>query len=85
MRRKRHPQDIETDPPHPAIRYLWVWFHELTRGRPIAGTGHYLPIPSAEILAWQTLAKVELQDWELTVIRRLDSAFLKIMAETTEE
>jgi hypothetical protein len=58
----------------PSMRYLWVWFLELCKGRP-AGMSSPSPLPSAEIAAWAALGGFLPTPWELGVLRQLDAAF----------
>jgi hypothetical protein len=81
---KRHPQDKPSEikcPEH--VMYLYRWFMELAHGRPVGGMGVMMPIPSSEILAWSQLSGNRLEDWEITTIRALDAAYLRIMSEKT--
>ncbi len=81
MAKRRHPEDRGEEPPPQAVAYLFVWYQEIARGRPVSAMGHYMPIPSSEILAWCSLSGTRLEQWELDAIRRIDSAFLQVMGE----
>jgi hypothetical protein len=64
------------------MAYLYRGFLELQHGRPVGGMGGtFMPIPSAEILAWAQLARIDLLDWEIDTLRALDAAYLRVMAE----
>lgn len=60
-------------------RYLWDWWLEISAGRPVS-QGGLLPVPATEIRAWEQLRRVELEPWEVDVIRSLDALYLRINA-----
>lgn len=78
---KPHPEDREDVEAPEALLYLYGWFWEMAQGRPFGPEGILLPIPCTEIAAWCQLGGVRLHPWELTAIRALDTAFLKVAAE----
>ena len=55
--------------------YLWVWWHDLHKGARETG------IDYNHILAWCLLTNTHLSYFELSVIMRIDSIFLTIVAE----
>ena len=78
---KPHPEDKEHVTPPEDLLYLWSWFWEVAQGRPIGPEGIQLPIPATELRAWSELAGITLLAWELTALRALDGAYLRISAE----
>ena len=78
--RRRHPDDVLPTPPR-ALDYLWTWFREISAGRPYSSGGQPLPVPSVEIDAWSRLARVQLEPWQVSALREIDCAFLRVMAE----
>jgi hypothetical protein len=77
---KKHPEDAWDYEVPRAAQYLLEWFWELNMGRAVSQAG-YLGLSSVEIVAWATLRRISLRDWELDAIRQLDSKFLSVMAE----
>lgn len=53
----------------------------MAQGRTLGPEGMQLPLSNLELLAWSTLREVRLQGWELTALRAIDSAYLRISAE----
>lgn len=67
------PPDGLFGPPCPdALRYLWDWYGDISRGRQIGE--HPAKLSSQEIKAWCDLEGVRLKPWELKAVRRLDDA-----------
>lgn len=65
-------------PPAPhALLYLWGWFIELSSARGGNGLGGLNPLSHAEIHAWSQLHRIELEPFEVGVLRRLDEALLR--------
>jgi hypothetical protein len=71
--------DLHPDPPPPEVDHLWRWFNDLhnTRG---GGFGPQA-ISYAEIDAWARLTGSSPTPWEVSVLRRLDVAYLNHLAE----
>ena len=67
-----------TKVPH-ELEFPWLAFVELNVARGSSGFGP-APIPYSEILAWSTLNGVDLDLWEINLIRRLDMAFMSAVA-----
>lgn len=78
---KPHPEATSPVPCPVAVFYIYRWFMEMSRGRPIGGMGSLMTIPPSEILAWSQLTRNEIVDWELEAIGALDGMFLKVMGE----
>jgi hypothetical protein len=64
----------QADLPHCMV-YLWSCFGEMSAGRQYNEFGP-MPLQYSEIWAWIRLTKIELDNWELSVIKRIDSLFL---------
>lgn len=80
MTGKDHPEAVAPTKPPISIMYLYRWFMDMARGRPISG-GVLLTIPPSEIFAWTQLKRIILSDWELACIQDLDATYLRIMSE----
>ena len=65
------------------VLYLWEWFVELSRGRGSSGFGAN-PLSWTDMAAWSALMGVCLERWEVTVLRALDHAFLKSLADAED-
>jgi hypothetical protein len=76
---RRHADDRPSIKPPQELFDLWGWFQEIASGRPIAGAGALLPVPPSEIMAWATLRRVVLADWEVDAIGLLDGAYIRTM------
>lgn len=67
-------------PEHPTVAmYLWEWFLDLARGRPVnlgmgAGTLSY-----DIVKAWLDLRGHIVYDWEIDALLRLDSVWVQVM------
>jgi hypothetical protein len=59
--------------------HLWGWFVELSHARSSNGYSAN-PIGFAEIEAWARLTGQEPTPWEVSVLRRMDTAALEEMA-----
>lgn len=80
---------IATKRPHPmearmprrprALFYLYEWFLQLSRSRPVSHVG-FLPIPCTEIEAWGRLYRIRPAVWELDVLAKLDDVWLETMS-----
>jgi hypothetical protein len=73
------PPGLAEPPIPPAARYLWNWFWSFHRSRP-AGEGGPRAILLSEIRAWSEMTGMELREWELEAIWRLDGAVLSQMS-----
>lgn len=62
--------------------YLFGWFCDQSRGNNGFGP---LALTAIEILAWSQLSGHRLNPWEYSVIRALDSAWLKVYAEMNRQ
>lgn len=62
------------DPPWP-LEHLWEWFAELAAARTGNGFGPN-PISYAEIASWAALRCAAPSAWEVSLLRRMDSAWL---------
>ena len=56
--------------------YLWTWFCELSEGRQITEFGPG-PLTYSEIMAWAILTKTDLEAWEVDVLKRIDTMYIK--------
>lgn len=61
--------------------HLWDAFCDLSGGRSYNGMGPN-PLSWPDILAWDTLTRAGLQEWEVRVIKALDALWLR---ETSED
>ena len=81
---KRWPEDIPQEPVFPdALLYLWEWFVAISNGRGSSGFGANA-ITWSDLAAWSQLMRIELDRWEVTMLRRLDIVFLSSLAEKEE-
>jgi len=62
------------------VAHLWRWFVDLHSARGSSGYGPN-PIPYAEIAAWASLTGWPPSPWEVAIIRRIDTVFLKVAAQ----
>jgi hypothetical protein len=60
--------------------YLWQMFHDLHSGRSYSSGGPN-PLSWSDIKAWDDLMEVGLKDWEVRVIKALDSLWLRVNGE----
>ncbi|WP_211440921.1 phage tail assembly chaperone [Collimonas humicola] len=58
------------------LRYLWQLFIDFCESRCNTGYG-ILPLQYAEIEAWSRLMRCPLTPWEVSVIKRIDGAFMQ--------
>jgi hypothetical protein len=68
---------------HPQFYHVWKMFIELDSVRTNNGFG-YNPISYTEIHAYCVLNQIDLDDWELELIRRFDKVVLNIYSERQE-
>jgi hypothetical protein len=73
---KRHPKLDGPEIP-PALVHLWGWFSELSQGRQPGAMGP-ARLTFLDIDAWARLTRTPIEPWELSVILRLDSAWLAV-------
>ncbi len=68
----------ETTPVEPPYELEWHWgvFCELSRARPISGSGS-CPIDFRQIQAWSGLMGVKLTPWEIRLIRAVDDIWIE--------
>ena len=70
------PEDYPEEPPFPdSLRYLWEWFVQLSDGRGSSGFGPN-PLSWPDFDAWSRLMRVTPDVWEVTALRKLDTAYL---------
>ena len=62
----------------PVLWYLWEWFGELSAQRSHGMTGPN-PIGFAELLAWAAIRRISLTGSEVSVLLRLDHAYLDVI------
>lgn len=69
-----HSLELDTEYPQLSEYTLPVWryFNDLSRDRSSNGFG-YNAITSSDILAWMTVTGVQLEQWQIGAIRRLDA------------
>lgn len=71
---------VQEVPPLPSeLKPLWWTFISLHGARSANGMG-VNPIPFSEIESWCRLNRVQLDPWEVDVIRLLDDAYLETTA-----
>lgn len=68
-----------------AAAYVWSYFLRLHSGRGQGGLGGFLPLNYQEIESFCNMEKVELESWELDMIKSLDACFLKVSYEQQEK
>ncbi len=79
----RPPKDL-VGPPFPdRYGHLWSAFLDLHSGRAY-GMGPN-PISWPDILAWDTLTRSGLQEWEVRVIKALDALWLRMTDEDASD
>ena len=61
------------------VEHVWRWFWELASARSGSGFGGN-PISYVDIAAWSRLTDQHPTPWEVTLIRRVDSAVLAVQA-----
>jgi hypothetical protein len=72
-------------PPFPdRFASLWDAFLDLSAGRGYNGMGPN-PISWPDILAWDTLTRTGLQEWEVRAIKALDAVWLRVMREGSSD
>ncbi len=72
-------------PPFPErADYLWQMFLDLHTGRSYSSNGPN-PLSWSDIKAWADLLEVGLKDWEVRVIKALDSAWLRVHEEDEDD
>jgi len=59
--------------------YIWEWFMDLANSRQ-SGFG-ISPISYSELKAWSELSSTYLYTWEVSIIRRMDQCFIKVINE----
>ena len=77
---RKRPEELDQGEIPKEGLHLWNWFWELSSGRGSNGFGP-LPLAFSEIEAWTRLRGVSLRPREVGIIKRLDRAFLNVMAE----
>lgn len=65
---------IDAEPPE-LLDYIWAWFFDLCIARSSNGWAAN-PISYTEIAAWAALTMADPTPWEVSVLRRMDSAYL---------
>lgn len=79
----RKPKKLE-EPYFPGIvAHVWDWFCELNKARPSAGFG-VSAITYPDIFAWAQLSCNVPTPWEVSLIKKLDSLFLKVNSKKAE-
>lgn len=80
----RVPEDL-IGPPFPdRYAHLWQAFVDIHKGRSYGMSGPN-PLSWQDILAWDTLMRAGLQDWEVRVIKALDLLWLRITGEDNSD
>ena len=74
------PPELILPPIPPGCHHLWELFLQLNSSRPSGAAGASAISPT-DILAWQTLAGVQLNPWELDVLQALDRVVMNAIAE----
>lgn len=69
---------------NPNAGYLLDLFFELSNSRQ-AGMGGPLPISFLEIDAYKRISDVEIEPWEVKIIKELDESFLVAASHTSKE
>lgn len=64
--------------------YLWAWYWELRPHDRDGLTGTPRAMSYADVFYWQEVTGMRLTDRELRLLRRLDAAYLQLMAEAQE-
>jgi hypothetical protein len=73
------PDQLNVPPIPPELSYIWDWWLELHKTRPVAmEEGH---ISYTEIYNWSTLLKINVTPFEIRCIMALDSAYIGFRAE----
>ena len=62
-----------------ALEHVWHWFRDLSFARTSNGFGPN-PITYAEIAAWRDLTLAMPNPWEVSLLKRLDRAYLEEMS-----
>lgn len=75
------PAELNNEPPNPLILYLLDYFLELNLSRQIGMSVN--PLLYSEIEAWCRLSKIDLDKWELNVIKQLDVIWLNIQTKNS--
>jgi hypothetical protein len=60
-----------------AMEYLWLWFCDLSGGRPHTGFGPGA-IPYSEITAWASLTENDPSPWDVGLLKKLDAVYLEV-------
>ncbi len=66
---------VKAQAPPKCVDHVWAWFWELNGARSSNGFG-YDPVSYIEIKAWSELVQANPQDWEIRMIKAMDSTFL---------
>lgn len=74
------PPEFDESPCPPELAYLLAWWAELTAARQ-GGFSGANPISYSEIEAWSRLSCVALSHWEVALLRRIDVAFVRSVAD----
>lgn len=66
------------------MQFVWAYFIELNNGRTSNGFGPN-PIQYSEMEAYFRLIGIDITEWEIQVIKRLDNLKLKMHADEAEK
>lgn len=79
------PADVPQEPPFPeGLRYLWRWYQSLSLGRGSSGFGGPNPLSFLEVAAWAQLTGVQIDRWELEIIKSIDVMYLASFADESK-
>lgn len=82
----RKPPELENIVECPkGLFYLWVWFNRIEQSRTYGGMQGINPIQYSEIKAFFELIEVDPMEWEIIVIKQLDSIAMKAYNESLKK
>jgi hypothetical protein len=67
--------ELHPEPPPRSVVYIWEWFIDLSLSR--GGDLMTSAVPYSEISAWASLTGQRPTAWEVSILRRIDIAYLK--------
>lgn len=78
------PQELDTIDPPDCLLYLWNYFLDMGSRRQSNGY-HDMPLPHAEVVAWERRRGVHLLPFENDLIDKLDALFVKVQTKLAAE
>lgn len=66
------------------LEHVWNWFWSLHAARTQSANGPN-PITYSEIHSWSTLTNTKIRPTEISILRRLDTAYLEFVAKKQKE